>query len=128
MKKEEIDRLIEESLSKEDAAFYHQFDEQGIFKQWGNIYSSKLGGWAIFSTIIQLGFSGVAFWTGYRFFSSASSEEYILWGISFMLSVFGNGMLKLWHWMQMDKNTIMQEMKRVEFQIAVLTEKITEKK
>jgi len=37
-------------------------------------------------------------------------------------------MMKLWHWMQMDKNSILREMKRMEFQIAVLSEKISDKR
>jgi hypothetical protein len=32
-------------------------------------------------------------------------------------------MIKLWQWMQMDKETVMREMKRLEFQVAVLMEK-----
>jgi hypothetical protein len=36
-------------------------------------------------------------------------------------------MIKLWTWLQMQKNSILREMKRVEYQIAVLMEKISDK-
>jgi len=128
MKKEEIDKLIEESLSKEDAEFYHQFDEQSMFKQWGGLYSSKLGGWAVLITTVQLVFTVLVFYFGYKLFTTEGTDSLIIWAALFFICYVAVSMLKLWHWMQMDKNTILQEMKRIEFQIAVLTEKIAEKK
>ena len=128
MKKEEIDQLIKESLSKEDARFYHDLDEQGMFKQWGSIYKSKLGAWAVFISAMQLIFTVLIFWTGYRFLTADGMEPLIKWGAGLFLSFIVVAQLKLWHWMQMDKNTILLEMKRLEFQVAVLTEKISGKK
>jgi hypothetical protein len=32
-------------------------------------------------------------------------------------------MLKIWHYMQMDKNAILREVKRLELQVAILVEK-----
>jgi hypothetical protein len=37
-------------------------------------------------------------------------------------------MLKLFHWMQMDKNAILRELKRVELQVGVLSAKLAEQK
>lgn len=128
MKKEEIDKLIEESLNKQDAEFYHTLDEQGVFKQWGSIYKGKLGTTAIFVTVIQLIITGFAFWFGYKFFTTEESILMTRYGGAMIIGVIMNGLLKQWHWMQMDKNTILSEMKKMEFQIAILTEKFTELK
>ncbi len=127
MKKEEIDKLIEESLSKEDAEFYHDLDEQGLFKQWGNLYTGKLGKWAILITTIQIVITIFAFWFGYKFFTVNDTILMAKYGAGMLIGVIMNGLVKQWHWMQMDKNTILQEMKRLEFQVAILTEKIAEK-
>ncbi|MBO6793161.1 MAG: hypothetical protein JJ895_04570 [Balneolaceae bacterium] len=128
MKKEEIDALIEESLSQDEAKFYHELEEPGLFTQWMNLYRTKFAGWMIVATIAQLIFTALAVWTGYRFFTAIEANETSFWGMCFILSVLGNAMLKLWHWMQMDKYAVMQEMKRIEFQIAVLTDKLTSQK
>lgn len=127
MKKEEVDRLIEESLSKSDADFYHNLDEQGLFKQWGGLYTGKLGRWAILVTTIQILITLVAFWLGYKFFTAEDSLLMARYGAGMLIGVIMNGLLKQWHWMQMDKNSILLEMKRLEFQVAVLTDKVSEK-
>ena len=125
MKKEEIDHLIEESLSKEDAQFYHDLDEQGMLKQWGGLYHGKLGKWAIIVTTFQIIFTVLTFWLGYNFFTASGTEELILWGAGMFIGLVFIAQMKLWHWMQMDKNSILLEMKRLEFQIAILTEKLS---
>lgn len=127
MKKEEVDRLIEESLSKSDADFYHNLDEQGLFRQWGGLYTGKLGKWAILVTTIQVLITLVAFWLGYKFFTVADMTLMAKYGAGMLIGVIMNGLLKQWHWMQMDKNSILLEMKRLEFQVAVLTDKVSEK-
>lgn len=127
MKKEEIDQLIEESLSKEDAQFYNELDEQGMFKQWGGLYSGKLGKWAVVVTTFQILITILAFWFGYKFFTVEDSILMAKYGVGLLIGVIMNGLLKQWHWMQMDKNTILLEMKRIEFQVAVLMEKFSEK-
>lgn len=127
MKKQEIDQLIEESLSKDDAEFYHNLDEQGMFKQWGGLYSGKLGKWAILVTTFQVSITILAFWFGYKFFTVQDSMLMAKYGVGLLIGVIMNGLLKQWHWMQMDKNSILLEMKRLEFQIAVLMEKSTTK-
>ncbi|MBO6525099.1 MAG: hypothetical protein JJ971_14820 [Balneolaceae bacterium] len=127
MKKEEIDQLIEESLSKEDAQFYHDLDQQGMFKQWGGLYSGKLGKWAIVVTTFQIIITLLAFWLGYKFFTVEDSILMAKYGVGLLIGVIMNGLLKQWHWMQMDKNSILLEMKRLEFQVAILTEKLSGK-
>lgn len=127
MKKEDIDKLIEESLSKEDAQFYQDLDEQGMFKQWGGLYSGKLGKWAIVVTTFQIIITLLAFWFGYKFFTVQDTILMAKYGVGLLIGVIMNGLLKQWHWMQMDKNSILLEMKRLEFQVAVLTEKLSGK-
>ena len=45
MTEEHIDDLITESLSKDEAEFYHTLDEEGLFRQWGGLYKGKMKGW-----------------------------------------------------------------------------------
>ncbi len=126
--KEDIDALIEESLSKDEAEFYRNLDQEGVFKQWGGLYKGTLGGWAILTTVLQLIFTGVAFWAGYQYFTNEEPMLLVRYGGILFIMALGVAMLKLWHWMQMDKNAILREMKRLEFQVSVLSEKVTHQK
>jgi len=125
MKKEEIDKLIEESLNDEEVKFYHELDEGGVFKQWMGLYKGAFKGWAILVTTIQLILTVVTFYLGYEFFTESLSTDMLHTGAAFFIVFFAISMLKIWHWMQMDKNSILREMKRLEFQIAILSEKIS---
>ncbi|MEP1305723.1 MAG: DUF6768 family protein [Balneola sp.] len=125
MKKEDIDKLIEESLNKEEAEFYHGLEEESLIKQWGGLYTGKLKGWVFFSTIIQFLMVIAGFYCGYKFFTVSDSSELIRWGAGMFFAFIGSGFMKMWHFQQMDKNSILREMKRLEFQIAVLSEKLT---
>lgn len=44
----------------------------------------------------------------------------IAWSVCFLFSNMAVAMMKLWFWMQMDKNVVIREMKRLELQVATL--------
>ncbi len=121
--KEEIDKLIAESLNESEAEFYNSLEEPGVFKMWFGLYTGKLGWWAILVTFMQLIFTALAFYLGYLFFTAEETELMIRYGGGLLIAMLFTQMLKLWHWMQMDKNSILREIKRLEFQVAVLMEK-----
>ncbi len=127
MKKEDIDNLIEESLNEKEVKFYNELEEGGMAKQWFGLYKGAFKGWAILITTVQLVLTVLMFYLGYEFFTESLSTDLIHFGGLFFIVFVAVTMLKLWHWMQMDKNSILREMKRIEFQIAVLSEKISEK-
>ena len=127
MKKEDIDKLIEQSLNEEETQYYNELEEKGLFKQWGGLYKGAFKGWAILFTIVQLVLAIIMFYLGYEFFTGSLSTDFIKIGAIFFIAFFAISMLKLWHWMQMDKNSILREMKRLEYQIAILSDKIIKK-
>ena len=47
------------------------------------------------------------------------------WGIGGFVFLFGVSMLKIFAWMQMDKNALLREMKRLEIQISSLSGRIS---
>jgi hypothetical protein len=55
-----------------------------------------------------------------QFFNTENTNELIKWASAGFLSMIAMGMLKLFVWMQMDKNDILRELKRLELQIATL--------
>jgi len=124
MKKEEIDQLIEKSLSKEEAAYYHELDEQDLFSMWGNVYKGKMRPWSFLVILFTIAFTGLAFWCGYKFFTIEGTEPLIRFGVGFIVSIVLVQALKIWHWMQMDKNDLLREIKRLEYQVALLMEKM----
>lgn len=123
MKKEEIDQLISESLSKEEAEFYKNLDEPGLFRSWGDIYTGKFGRIALIMSVVHLIVFAVAVYCGYKVFTLEGTVEILQYATAMFIALIFASMIKLWHWMQMDKNSLLREMKRLEFQVAVLMEK-----
>lgn len=128
MKKEEIDKIIIESLSSEEAEFYKTLErEEDVFEMWWNIYKGRNAWIAGLLSFLMFLFSCVAVYCGYYVFTEDSLITVLRYGAVMFLAVISVSMLKVWVFQQMDKNTILREMKRLEYQVAVLVEKMGEK-
>ena len=53
MEKKEIDQLITESLTREEAEFYDSLEEEGLFQKIGGLYSGKMRWMAIATAIVN---------------------------------------------------------------------------
>ena len=53
-------------------------------------------------------------------FGAETTRMQIAWSVGFLASNMGVAMMKMWFWMQMDKNTVIREVKRLELQVATL--------
>jgi hypothetical protein len=120
---QEIDQLIKESLSKEEAAFYDNLEEEGVWKKVGRLYTGKVGWMAIVTAIVHTLAVALAVYCGYKLFTVPDVTEILRYGVVLFIAWSFGCMIKLWQWMQMDKDSILREMKRLEFQIALLMEK-----
>ncbi|MEO1021409.1 MAG: DUF6768 family protein [Bacteroidota bacterium] len=127
VRKEDIDQLIKESLNKEEAEFYNTLDQQGMFQMWGNLYTGRLRVWAFIISFFQIVFTGLTVYVGYLFFTADDTDQALTYGALTFIGILLISFMKLWHWMQMDKNAILRELKRLEFQIAVLSDKVSKK-
>jgi len=120
-KTEKIDELIKETLSKEEANFYDELEEQNLIGKIGEVYKGKLGWLAAIMNVVHLVMFIAFIYCIVRFFNTEITNELIKWASAGFLSMIAMGMLKLFVWMQMDKNDILRELKRLELQIATLT-------
>ncbi len=69
---------------------------------------------------VMLAFLGVAVWAGIRFFEASETRGMILWAVVFLFSAQSIGLLKLWYWMLLNRNSVTREVKRLELQVARL--------
>jgi len=124
MKKEEIDKLITESLSKDEAEFYRSMDgDEGLFEMLRGLYTGKLAWITEIMTFVHLVITIIAFYTGYLLFTTENVGDMLQYGSIMFIALLFGAMIKIWTWMQMNRNSILREIKRLEFQVAVLVEK-----
>jgi len=122
--KEDIDKLIKETLTQEEANFYDGLEEQGLWGMFVGIFQGKLGWIVVIMNIINLIVFGIMIYCFVQFFNVTETNELIKWGLGIVICIVFNVMIKLYAWMQMDKNAILREMKRLELQISSLSGKI----
>ena len=122
--KEKIDELIKKTLNQEEAKFYDELEEQNLIGKLGEVYKSKVGWLAIIMNIVYLVIFGLFIYCMFRFFGTTETNELIKWASAGFLCMVFMGMLKLYFWMQMDKNDILRELKRLELQVATISGKL----
>ena len=115
---DDLDRKIEEALNAEDRALLDAFGEQSVLGQWAGVYAGKLGGLAIFATVITFALFFAAVYCGWKFFSAEAAIGAARWGAGAVMLMVMVGFLKLWFWMRMESNRILREVKRLELQLA----------
>jgi len=119
---ESIDERIRKALSSEDRQFLEQLDTSSSL--YGDVVATFHGhmrwlnalGW-VFGFVLF----AVAVYCGWQFFAQSDLRSMQLWGAGAMVSALGLGLIKLYFFMEIQKNAIIREIKRVELQVASLT-------
>jgi len=120
---EKIDDLIKEALSKEEAKFYDELGEQNLIGKLGSVHKGKTGWLASVMTVMHVLIFVVFVYCTVQFFNTEVTNEIIKWACAgFLCMIFMLGM-KLYIWMQMDKNDILRELKRLELHVSTFRNK-----
>jgi len=119
----ELNELIKEALSAEEAAFYDELEEQDFIDKLKQVHKGKTGWLASIMTVMHILIFVVFLYCVIRFFDTEVITELIKWASGGFLCMIFMAMMKLYIWLQIDKNDILRELKRLELQIAVITNK-----
>lgn len=119
-----IDDRIKAALDAESSEMMADLkQDEGLFRIMANSFKGSLGRWMILVYFFVLGFFGLAVWTGIEFFQAITAYERIFWGVGLILFANAVGMLKMWVWMDINRQSTSIEIKRLEVVIASLLDK-----
>ena len=121
----ELDKKIQEALRAEDAELFKDFaEEPSVFEmlmetcrgrhRWLNILGA-------FWTLVFLVLGIVA---AVKFFSAEGTRDIVMWAAACIVCVSAVSMLKIWYFLEINKNATTREIKRLELQIARLAARI----
>ena len=124
----ELDKKIQEALRAEDAELFKDFSEEpSVFEmlvetcrgrhRWLNILGA-------FWTLVFLVLGIVA---AVKFFSAEGTRDIVMWAAGCIVCVTAVSMLKIWYFLEINKNALTREIKRLELQIARLAARIKAK-
>lgn len=100
-------------------------EDQGVFSLVRGSYRNGLGRWMAVVYVVIFVVSGLMAWSGYEFFVSAASQDArIFWGFCFAFTLMAQIALKQWAWMEMNRSSVLREIKRLEISVARLGAKI----
>ena len=97
---------------------------EGLIEQVSATFKSRMRYWVVLVWAMTLVTTGIAVFAAVMFFQSETTRDWILYATVFLWAAMAVGMLKMWYWMEMNRNTHTREIKRVELQIAKLAERL----
>ena len=123
---EEIDVLIREALGQADADLLDQFGEQSIPEMITEAFRGRhrLEMGAV--TLVIMIFFGLTIFCAVRFLGATDIRQMLLWGAGVCIGFSSMAGFKLVGWMEMNRNALAREIKRLELQVAQLAKQLRE--
>ncbi|MCH7603243.1 MAG: hypothetical protein IIB54_10785 [Planctomycetes bacterium] len=125
----DLDKKIREALSAQDAELFEEFGgEQGLMEMVGDTFRGQRRWLVILVFIYSIVFFVLAIITAVQFFKADpdNTRDLIMWAMGFLFCNIAVAMLKMWYFMEMNKNAVTREVKRLELQIARLAKRLSE--
>ena len=118
---DDLDRAIRQSLSAEDTELFDRLGADETLRRqllatfegrlrWLNA-AGWIGGFVLF---------GAASVFASRFLAAQDLQDMLRWGAASTLAFAGLALVKVWFWLELQKNAIVREVKRLEVQVASL--------
>ena len=129
MNTNELDKKIKEALSAQDAELFEDYGcEQGLMEMIVDTFRGQRRWLVVLGVIYSIVFFALAIITAVLFFKTdpESTRDLIMWAMGFMFCNFAVAMLKMWYFMEMNRNAVTREVKRLELQIARLANRLSE--
>jgi hypothetical protein len=115
-----LDQAIRQALSAEDAEFLAKFEQEGPIREALGTFSGQYGLLNIFAAVVTFAMFGAFVYCAWNAFNAADVRQTILWSSGGVITMLAVAMLKMYFWMEMNKNVTLREVKRLELQIARL--------
>ena len=117
----DLDHAIRQSLSAEDAALLDRLGaDQTLHRQVLEMFEGRLRWFNAVGWIAGFVLFGVACFLAWRFMETDDVGEMLRWGAASALAFAGLALIKVWFWLEIQKNAIVREVKRLEVQVASL--------
>ena len=120
----DIDDRIRGALDEDDRAFLASLDHRhGLFGQIGDTFAGPLGGWAKLVFAIALGLGAAMIYALVRLLGTDGGDATLGWGLLLLGLLMMQGFVKEWFFNRMNLITVLRELKRLQLQVAELSER-----
>ncbi|WP_395645806.1 DUF6768 family protein [Terricaulis sp.] len=114
-----LDQAIRQALSAEDAEFLARFeDKQSPINEALDTFSGRWGALNVLAVIFTFAIFGAFVYCAWNIFNVSDVRATVIWTGGALLSALAVAMLKLYFFLEMSKNAVLREVKRLELQVA----------
>jgi len=117
---DDVDVLIREALGQADARLFDQLGESALPEMIADVFRGRRRFEMISMVAVILLFFAFSVFCAVRFIEATEIRSMLLWGAGFFVCWTSMIGFKLVSWMEMNRNTLTREMKRLELQVAQL--------
>jgi hypothetical protein len=117
----DLDQAIRQSLSAEDAALLDRLGaDQALHRQVLATFEGHLGWVNAVGWIVGLVLFGAGCLLAWQFVQAKELPDMLRWGAASAFAFAGLALVKLWFYLELQKNGVIREIKRLELQVASL--------
>jgi len=121
----DIDEKILAALNGKDKETMKNFGEElGLFQLMAESFRGKIKAVVVPVFIFMVVCMVLLVYSGFNFFSVEDVGMKLRWLAIGLTALIILGMLRLWYWMELNRISIMRELKRLELQISLLSKKL----
>ncbi len=121
----EPDDKIREALRSEDAEMFDDFgSEPSVFEMMTETFRGKNRRIMMLTAFWTLVFLVFGVFAAIEFFDAEATREMLMWAVAVIFCISGVSMLKIMWWMDVNRNAVTREIKRLEMQIARLAARL----
>lgn len=123
-----IDEKIQQALNENDAELVESLrGERPLGEMITEAFRSRHRWLHITSFVMPMVFVIAAVVFAYRFFVAGSTHAMIGWATGFLWAVTATGMFKLFFMMELNKNSLSRDIKRLELELAQLSRQLADR-
>lgn len=123
----DIDDKIREALRKEDSELLeHYRGEPAIYEMLMETFRGRFRWVNAIAFTWSLLMLALVIVVAYRFFQAEDVRAMVAYATAFLMGLFWMGMMKVWFWLEIQRNSITREVKRLELQVASLSRQMSD--
>lgn len=122
----DIDAKIREALRQEDAELFAEFEEEpSIFEMTMAVFRGRNRWLTIFFGVVwMLAVMAILVFAIVKFLDAETTRSQLAWSLVSVACMLGVVLIKTWGWLEIHRNYVTREIKRVELQIALLAKRL----
>lgn len=120
----EFDQVLRAALSQEEKQLWDELAEPSPLQLATDMFRTRYRWLMIFGFSWGIVFMVLGIMALIRFWEAQDALLAIRWGLGFIMCMWGVWALKVWAWMEMQRNVLTREIKRLELQIVHLGAKL----